>query len=86
MRAIAFVQRLIDEGRVAPGSMKRPRVHMIADDALMTQLSVATKLVPHPVVIARLRAAGERAAEAFLDRCDGDLGRRDSVDLPALYG
>ncbi len=86
LRAIAFAQRLMDEGALPEGRLKRLRVHMIADDALMTQLSVATKLVPHPVVIGRLKAAGRAAAAAFLERCRKDLGQRDTADLPALYG
>jgi NTE family protein len=86
LRAIAFAQRLIDAGDLPPGRMKRLRVHMIADDALMTQLSVATKLVPNPVVLARLKAAGRAAADAFLETCFDDLGQRDSIRLDDLYG
>ena len=51
LRAIEFVQRLIEAGKVAEGAMKRVLVHMVSDDRLMRQLSVATKLVPNPVVI-----------------------------------
>lgn len=86
LRAIAFVQRLLADGRLAPGSMKRLRVHLVADDALMAQLSVATKSVPNPVVLARLKEAGRAAAQAFLDRCREDLGVRDSRDLSEIYG
>jgi hypothetical protein len=45
LRAIDFVQRLLEEGTIREGRMKRLRIHMIADDDLMRQLSVATKLV-----------------------------------------
>ncbi len=86
LRAIAFAKRLIAEGRVEHDAMKDVRLHMIADDALMTQLSVATKLVPTPVVLHRLKAAGRAAASAFLDAHVADLGRRGSVDLPATFG
>ncbi|MEM6305935.1 MAG: patatin-like phospholipase family protein, partial [Pseudomonadota bacterium] len=50
LRAIEFVQRLLDKGALAEGAMSRVRIHMIADDTLMEQLSVATKLVPNPAV------------------------------------
>ncbi len=86
LRAIAFVQRLLDQGAVAEGAMKRIHMHMIADDALMNDLSVATKLVPIPAVIARLKAAGRAAADAFLQAHAADLGHRATVDLPAMYG
>ncbi len=35
LRAIAFVQRLLDQGAVAEGAMKRVHIHMIADDPLV---------------------------------------------------
>lgn len=85
LRAIAFVKRLLARGHLSPGSMKDVRVHMIADDALMGSLSVATKLVPTPTLLAQLRQAGRAAAEAFTDRGGrGKIGVDCSVDLAAL--
>lgn len=85
LRAIEFVSRLIDEGRVEEGAMKRLRIHMIADDALMNDLSVATKLIPIPAVLARLKRAGAEAAEAFLHHHLGDIGARSSADLRTMF-
>jgi NTE family protein len=85
LRAIDFVQRLLEEGTIREGRMKRVRIHMIADDDLMRQLSVATKLVALPGVLYQLRAAGRVAAEAFLDRHLGAVGRKSSVDLRAMF-
>lgn len=86
LRAIAFVQRLIDEGTVKPGAMAYPRVHMIADDALMNALSVATKLVPVPSVLSQLKEAGRAAAGRFLAAHKADIGNRQSADLRAMFG
>ena len=86
LRAIHFVQRLIDEGNVAEGAMKRVRVHMIADDDLMTELSVASKLVPTTATIKALFDAGQAAAEGFLEKHRDSIGERSSVDLPEMYG
>ena len=86
LRAIAFVQRLIEEGSLTEGTMKNPRVHMIADDALMNDLSVATKLVPVPTVLAQLKEAGRRAAGQFLSRHHNDLGARQTADLRDMFG
>ena len=61
-------------------------VHMIGDDALMNDLSVATKLVPEPSVLAALKAAGRGAAQDFLDRHWDRLGRESNVDLRAMFG
>ncbi|MGP6088424.1 patatin-like phospholipase family protein [Antarctobacter jejuensis] len=86
LRAIDFVQRLLSSGALQPGTMKRPLVHMIADDALMNSLSVATKMVPVPSVLAQLKQAGRRAAGVFLDEHKGDIGQRQTVDLRAMFG
>ena len=85
LRAIAFVKRLIAEGRMPRGAMKDVAVHMIADDALMAKLSVATKLVPTPIVLGALRDAGRAAADGFLDAHAGDLGNGGTVDLAAMF-
>jgi NTE family protein len=86
LRAIDFVQRLLEEGAVQEGDMKRLRVHMIADDDLMRQLSVATKLVATPQVLHQLQVAGQAAADAFLDQHLGAIGKASSVDLREMFG
>ena len=86
LRAIGFVRDLIAERRIPEGSMKDVLVHLIADDDLMRDLSVATKMVPTPTVLATLKDAGRRAAGAFLDGHRGDIGVRSSVDLEAMFG
>ncbi len=86
LRAISFVQRLLAEGRLEAGEMSRVLVHMIADDELMNDLSAATKMVPNPVVLNRLKQAGRNAADQFLRLHKDDLGQRSTVDLPAMFG
>ena len=86
LRAISFVQRLISKGTIAPGQMKNVLVHMIADDVLMNELSVATKLVPTPLVLERLKAAGRAAADGFLSAHKADLNQRSTVDLQQMFG
>lgn len=85
LRAIHFVQRLIADGKIKDGAMKAVRIHMIADDALMTELSVASKLVPTAATLSALFDAGQTAAETFLDQHRKKLGQQSSVDLPAMY-
>ncbi|MFC3616728.1 patatin-like phospholipase family protein [Lutimaribacter marinistellae] len=86
LRAINFVRRLLDTGKLKPGEMSRVLVHMIADDDLMNSLSVATKLVPTPVVLDRLRHAGRAATDRFLSEFKDDLGERSTVDLAEMFG
>lgn len=85
LRAIQFVRDLIADGKVTQGSMKDVLVHMIADDALMTQLSVATKTLPTPYVLAELKSAGRIAAKRFLENHFDDIGENSSVDLRAMF-
>lgn len=85
LRAIEFVKRLIHDGAIADGTMKDVLVHMVADDGLMNELNVATKTVPAPVVLARLKEAGEAAADAFLAAHKDDLNQRDTVDLTEMF-
>jgi len=81
LRAINFVRRLIAEGRMEKGKMKEVRIHMIADDALMNDLTAATKLAPSPELLLRLKVAGQAAAERFLQEAGDRIGVRSSVDL-----
>jgi NTE family protein len=85
LRAISFVQKLMEAGKIKPGAMKDVAVHMIADDALMRQLSVATKVVPNAALLWQLRSAGHRAADRFLALHWDDIGERSSVDLREMF-
>lgn len=85
LRAIEFVQRLLEQGTLTTQQKNRVLIHMIADDALMNELSVATKLVPTPFTLSRLKEAGQRAAEEFLTHHKDDLNVRSSVDLVEMF-
>ena len=85
LRSIDFVRRLLDEHKIDPGTMKRVLVHLVEDDALMNDLNVATKTIPVPIILARLKAAGREAMETFLTDHKADLGQRDTVDLHRLF-
>ena len=85
MRAVSFVRRLLDEGVLQSNSMKRVLLHMISDDVLMNNLSVATKMIPTPSVLAELKAAGQRAADQFLEHDFDNIGVTDSVDLVEMF-
>jgi NTE family protein len=85
LRAIEFVQRLLDTGRIEEGQMNRVYIHMIADDDLMSKLSTATKTVPNPAVISALRAAGRASAARFLTHDIDHVGKRSSVDLKTMF-
>ena len=84
LRAIAFVQRLLVSENIPKGTMKNVLVHMIADDSLMRELSVATKMVPNPILLGTLKDAGRTAAEQFLKAEGRNLGKRSSLDISTM--
>ncbi len=86
LRAIEFVQRLLFKGHLSNDAMKDVLIHMIADDDLMRQLSVATKMIATPQVLHQLRKAGAAAAEAFLSDHFDKIGEDSTIDLRAMFG
>jgi len=86
-RAIDFVDRMIDQGRLArgfgPGKYRRMNVHRIVLDRLGKHLDAGTKLSTDYDFFEMLRASGQRAARRFLDAHFDDLGRRSTFDLGA---
>lgn len=85
LRAINFVQRLIHKGAMKGDAMKDVLIHMIADDELMRQLSVATKVIATPQILHQLRVAGQTAAEAFLRDGIDKIGEDSTLDLRVMF-
>jgi NTE family protein len=84
LRAIAFVRRLIAEGKLAPGEMKDVLIHSISDDPTMLGLSASTKISPKPGLLDRLKDAGRTAADEFLRHNWDNIGVEGSIDLRAI--
>jgi NTE family protein len=86
-RAIEFVDRLIDQGRLprgtGPGKYRRMNVHRIVLDRMGKHLDAGTKLSTDYDFFEMLRASGKRAARRFLDAHFDDLGVRSTFDLRA---
>ncbi len=85
LRAVEFAQRLLDEGRVPEGAMKRVFVHSVMDDDTMTKLGAATKLQPDWTLLCNLKEAGRAAMDGFLRNHWNDIGERSSVDLRDMF-
>ncbi|OUD10832.1 patatin [Marivivens niveibacter] len=85
LRAISFVKRLIADGSIKKGAMKDVNVHLVEDEALMTELGLATKMIALPVVLSRLKEAGRNSMDRFLKNHKKDLGKRGSVDLHEMF-
>jgi NTE family protein len=85
MRAVAFVTKLIDDGKLSPGDAKRVLIHAVCADDVMRGLGAASKLNADGGFLRRLRALGRERAQAWIDRHFDDLGSRSTVDIGAAY-
>lgn len=85
LRAINFVKELSAEKRLADKPFKNVLIHMIMDDALMTDLSARSKILPRPGLLERMKLAGQQAADSFLTEHADKLNESDSFDLSALF-
>ncbi len=85
MRAIAFVSRLVREGRLDPGRYKDLRLHMIADEEGLAPFGAASKLDASRVLLERLFALGRGAAERWLAAHGADVGVRASLDIEKSF-
>ncbi|MBR9762926.1 MAG: patatin-like phospholipase family protein [Rhodobacteraceae bacterium] len=86
LRAIEYVQRLLDDGRISSNEKKRVLVHMIAEDSVMQHLSMATKMFPNGYLLTSLKAAGRASAERFLAEHREALNDHSTVDLREMFG
>ena len=87
LRAIEFVNRLIDQGRLprgtGEGEYRRINVHRIVLEGLGERFSSASKLRNDYESFELLRKLGQRAARRFLDAHYAQIGNESSVDLTA---
>jgi NTE family protein len=86
-RAIDFVARLIDQGRLprgtGPGEYRRVNVHRILLDRFGTNFDSFSRLSTDYDFFDMLHLSGKRAARRFLDEHFDDIGVRSTVDLAA---
>jgi NTE family protein len=85
MRAISFVTRLIDEGLVDSGRLKRLFIHSISADAVMKKFGASTKFNADWGFLAYLHTAGRRCADAWIDACLDRIGVESTVDIRSKY-
>ncbi len=88
MRAIAFVQRLIEgdhlKGKVA-ARLKRMHIHMIGAEDKMRGLGVASKMNADLDFLLYLKELGRTTAEDWLKANWGHIGRQSSIDIRATF-
>jgi NTE family protein len=85
MRAIAFVTKMIDDGVIEEGRMKRMLIHAIEAQDFMRDLGVSSKMNADWEFLTHLRDVGRERAEQWLETNFDALNTRTTVDLGALY-
>jgi len=84
-RAIDFVGRLLDEGKLDPEKYKHVLVHRIEADDEIKPLGASSKLNAEWAFLEHLFDIGRRAADGWLEENFADLGTRSTVDIRAMY-
>jgi NTE family protein len=79
-RAISFVRRLI-EGGFPPGWRPNLRLHRIAGDDALRELTSSSRFNTEWPFFLHLRDIGRNAADRFLTDHFAAIGRRASLDL-----
>jgi NTE family protein len=85
LRAIAFVQRLLDEQRVDPRRYKRINLHMVEAEDKLRALGAATKSETSPAFIEKLFGIGRTAALDWLDRSIHYVGHASGVRIAERF-
>jgi len=81
LRTIAFVTRLIDEGRLDIDRYKRLNMHAIEGEDELAQFTVSSKHNAERGFLRWLFELGRRRAETWLDAHADKVGRESSLDL-----
>jgi NTE family protein len=88
LRAVAFVQELLESGRLtedARGRYRDMRMHAIDADAWLAGETLSSKFNTEWTYLNRLKARGREAASEWLDACFDAVGTRSSIDLQARF-
>src|SRR6476469_5863646 len=85
LRGVAFVNRLIDEGRLPRGTregeFRRRKLHRIVMEDVGDTFGARSTLKTDYEYFETLRKLGQRATRRFLDRHFNDIGRRSTIDI-----
>ena len=91
MRAIAFVQRLIEDGGFEGhevhevNRLKRMHVHMISFEEKLRELGAASKMNAELPFLLYLKGLGRQAAETWLKAHWEAIGQRSSLDIRKVF-
>ena len=88
MRAIAFVQELIDKGALTGefgDRLKKLLIHSISDPTTLSPLGAVSKFNIEPEFLEHLFKAGRASATAWLASTFDRIGKENSIDIRARF-
>jgi NTE family protein len=85
LRAIDFVQRLLDDGKLKPEDYRRLNVHIIEAQDLIMPLGASSKVNAEWKFLRHLFEIGRDTAGQWIDSCYEHLGERSTVDIRAMF-
>jgi NTE family protein len=85
LRAIDFVARLIEEGKLDAAKYRLERIHIIENETALMKLGASSKMNAEWDFLTHLRDLGRDTAAAWLDRNHADIGTRSTVDLRQMF-
>ncbi len=80
LRAVDFVRRLMDEGKLSPDDYKRVLMHRIEPTGWLDDFPASSRIKPDWSTISTLKERGRAAGIAWLERHYEDVGRRSTLD------
>ena len=84
LRAIDFVSRLIEDGKLSPDEYMKVHLHRITADELKP-LQASSKVNAEWAFLTELKDIGRNAAREWMDRHYDDIGKRSTADLSEEY-
>lgn len=85
LRAVDFVARLIEAGRLEGTGYRRMLMHAIADEKALAELGASSKFNVEPDFIDMLFARGREAADNWLHTSFRHVGTRSTINLRKLF-
>ncbi len=85
LRAIDFVSRLVDSGKLSPQHYMRPFVHRVDGGQILRPYSAATKLDASWSLISQFFEFGRSAGKDWLDKTYDAIGKELTLDLRMAF-
>jgi len=85
LRAIEFVQRLLEKGALDKEDYRDLRVHVIENQEALNPLGASSKMNAEWRFLVHLRDIGRETASAWLEQQYQHIGQKSTVDLKAMF-